>query len=285
MLIFLICTFLPFAAATRMQMSIDPVTDYPIRREEIARLNAEIKRKRVISYIHSVIALAALSLAAIPLPFMPIIAIFITSVVFMGEMHVRHSYSKQLENLTKGVEDEALINAMISHGSPYVLYLRDFDSETDTTDVLSVDGAWGRVHRPREYIQRDVLEPINRHLPVFGFLNYRSVMWKSIGYRINAVGADWFSLFERYAASAALIIFDIKRRSEGLVRELDWAREHCHRVNIVVFVADGRYGQFRQLDMHVISGASWRIGVPLPEGLLQYLDGLSSNDPERIKDQ
>lgn len=258
-------------------MSSETVTDSTIRREEVARLIADIKRKRVISYIRSLIAVASLSLAAIPIPCMPLIALFIASVMFMGEMHLRHSHSTQLENLKKGVKDEELITKMISRGSPYVLYLRDFGSETDTTDVLPIDGMWGRVHRPREYSQRHVLEPINKYLPVFAFLNYRSMMWDNIGYRINAVGADWFSLFERYATSAALIIFDLQRISEDLVRELDWVQEHCDIVNIVIFAAKDLHDQLSQSHMHLISSASWRVGVALPEELLQYLDGIKSS--------
>lgn len=262
-------------------MIIETDTSFTTRRKEIARLTADIKRKRVISYILSVISLAALLLALIPISVMPIIALFICSVIFMGEMHLRHSYSKQLENLKTGVEDEALITEMISRGSPYVLYLRDFESETDTTQVLPVDGMWEPVHGRREYSERAVLEPINKYLPVFAFLNYRSVMWKTSGYRINrinAVGADWFSLFERYAASAALIVFGIQRTSEGLRRELLWAREHCDRVNIVVFAAEDPRYQAMQLDMQVIPSASWRAGIPLPEQLLKYLDSLRSSN-------
>lgn len=73
-------------------MSSETVTDFKIRREEIVRLTADIKRKRVISYIRSLIALASLSLAAIPIPCVPLIAVFIASVMFMGQMHLRHSF-------------------------------------------------------------------------------------------------------------------------------------------------------------------------------------------------
>jgi hypothetical protein len=257
-------------------MSSETSTDFTIRPEEIARLVAHIKRRRAISYIRSVIALAALSLGAIPVPCMPLIALFISGVIFMAETHLRHSYSTQLENLNKGFKDEALLTEMINRGSSYVLYLRDFDSETDTTDVLPVDVMWGRSHIPREYSERHILEPINKYLPVFAFLNYRSVMWNTIGYRVNAVGADWVSLFERYAASAALIIFDIERISEGLLKELDWAQEHCDTVNIVIIATKELHAQLRESHKHLISSASWRAGVSLPEESLQYLDTINS---------
>ncbi len=130
-----------------------------------------------------------------------------------------------VKNLEIGDRNQKALEFLISRNAPFALYLRDFEGESDITDIVPQG-----VHMPPRLKisdrEKHLLEKFAEFVPIFSFLNYRAMNWSPLAIPLNLVGSSWQETFIRYAEEATLIVIYIHNLSHGLEFELNWIEKN-----------------------------------------------------------
>ncbi|MFM9957676.1 MAG: hypothetical protein ACKVZJ_06350 [Phycisphaerales bacterium] len=194
-------------------------------------------------------------------------------------------FGNKARNLSHSIADVARLRDLIKDSSPYLLYLRPFDSERNDrvvntapyTELIEED-------MMREQLERDMarglLPELRDLVPRVAFLNPVGGRSPYCDLQIDLLGADWFTEFELAAASALVI----------LVGSGDGEDHPSFRKEIDLLIARGwldRVLVMSNTSSHLLSAvpelrmAKWIVHGPttsarLPEDLLALVRGAAA---------
>jgi hypothetical protein len=169
----------------------------------------------------------------------------------------------------------------------YAIYLRDFQSE-----IMPVETGLAFVRG--DDVEHSLIKAIKRRVPVFALCNEMDTDWRPVALRLLCDDGSWWKMFERYAASASLVVLNIDHVSRGVEAELSWlsARQEPRVVVVatpeVMDVVTNKYPELLQ--------RCWRISRPkrhtgtgksgpvrMPEPLRVFLDDLSGFTESHVR--
>ena len=118
-----------------------------------------------------------------------------------------------------------------------------------------------------------LLDPIEKHMPVFELLNRKDFTKTPTVGRITCEG-DWRTAFRHYASSASLLVFYADALTPGIEAEMRWAKKARREDTVFVLVTDHARRQLKENDLELAN--TWTIPemrsqlqiVKVPEGLL-----------------
>lgn len=162
----------------------------------------------------------------------------IAALIACGCLLLRTSMKSQrtadlLQNLARGEEAwEALEETLLSNAA-FVLYLRDFRPESrfwkqhgdpfeSSIQNYAYGLLWGEYKGASRRLERDIIEPLTRCLPVFAFLNYTDLNPSPSALRIYTTGENWYTIYHHLAQKAALIVFNLSDITENVMKEVEW---------------------------------------------------------------
>lgn len=139
-----------------------------------------------------------------------------------------------------------LVKRALANHSPFVIYLRNFDTEamyrefssdSDSTRVPIV--AWEVEHE----FERDLIIPLSADIPIVGMCNHDDLMPRLPGGvlpKIHVPVSMWMNVVRALVNAAQAIIVDIDEVTEGICIELEIIREQQKQDASVIMLTDRR---------------------------------------------
>jgi len=212
-------------------------------------------------------------------------AISLASAGYMNQ--ASQAISELINSIDKSVDHKERLDSCVRERIPFCLYLRDFASEgsqfeSRPTRVI-VSLRLPPITMPPSYarskLEKNILQNIIPHLPVFYFTNYYDFVIHSEIKAIRAETNIWHEMFTQYVIRAHLAVFLVEGLGRGLESEMDWIGQNRTSEQILLVARRDSLKNIQERHAEFSRSVTWTIGLDdqadgdfhLPEDLIQYV--------------